>query len=135
MTGTMAVAFRWHDSGEARIRSFANWWATDSGGTHVAGLGDGIAAALNAFARERGLLTGTDPGFEAHQTFAGLTAVIAVTSGELYLEGSARDRLGTPMVRGRVAEAVGEHLGGWLSAHPGQGEAVVRWLLRSRHGG
>ncbi|MER6399289.1 hypothetical protein ABT263_25070 [Kitasatospora sp. NPDC001603] len=52
MEGTAEVALRWHDSHEERIASYANSLPTTSGGTHELGFRDGLAAAVNTYARE-----------------------------------------------------------------------------------
>ncbi|MFE9404989.1 hypothetical protein ACFYNY_25185 [Streptomyces sp. NPDC006530] len=41
-------------------------------------VGDGLAAAVNAYAREQQLLTPSDPDFTPTQLGAGLTAVVSV---------------------------------------------------------
>lgn len=57
MAGTLEVALRWRGTGEERVRSFANSRPTLGGGSHETGFGDGLAAAVNAYARGQRLLT------------------------------------------------------------------------------
>ncbi|MBD0672926.1 DNA gyrase subunit B [Streptomyces sp. CBMA156] len=130
MAGTMEVALRWRDAPDERIRSFANCHPTPRGGTHEAGFRDGVAAALNAHARRRDLLGAADPGLTARQAGAGLTAVVSVKLDRPEFHGSTRDVLGDDTVRGCVGQAVREHLGAWLEAHPEQAAAVVRQAAR-----
>ncbi|MER5408525.1 hypothetical protein [Streptomyces sp. NPDC002769] len=61
MAGTMEVALLWNGSREERMRGFVNSLATAQGRTHVDGFRDGVAAAVTAYARERGLLAAADP--------------------------------------------------------------------------
>ncbi|MFG2914856.1 ATP-binding protein [Kitasatospora sp. NPDC048298] len=123
MAGTLEVALRWRDGGEERVRGFANSHPT-TGGSHETGLREGVAAALDAYARRR-LLPAPPVG-------AGLTAVVSVKLDDPKFEGSTRSVLGNAAVRGCVAEAVREHLGAWLEEHPEQAAVVVG---RARPGG
>ncbi|MFE2911746.1 DNA gyrase subunit B [Kitasatospora indigofera] len=130
MAGTLEVALRWRGSGEERLRSFANSRPTPGGGTHESGFRDGLAAAVNAYAREQRLLTEADPGLDAERIGEGLTAVVSVKLDDPWFEGPIRDRLGNDPVRACVEEAVREHLGKWLAEHPEQAAAVVGRIVR-----
>ncbi|WP_406300356.1 ATP-binding protein [Embleya sp. NBC_00888] len=130
MAGRMEVAFRWRGPGEERIRSFANSRPTSCGGTHVNGLRDGLAAAVNAYARARQLLTATDPDLGIDRIGEGLTAVVSVKLDHPEFEGSTRGVLGNAEVRACVAQAVREHLARWLEEHPEQAAALIDRILR-----
>ncbi|MFF3091379.1 DNA gyrase subunit B [Streptomyces nojiriensis] len=131
MAGTMEVALRWCGSREERVRSFVNSMATPYGGTHEAGLREGAAAALDAYARARGLLTAVEPGLGADRIGEGLTAVVSVKLDRPEFVGATRGALGNSPVRACVGEAVREHLGAWLEQHPEQAEAVITRILRA----
>ncbi|MGW1998578.1 ATP-binding protein [Embleya sp. NPDC001921] len=130
MAGTMEVAFRWRGAGEERIRSFANSRPTSCGGTHAEGLRDGLAAAVNAYARERRLRTATDPDLGTDRIGEGLTAVVSVKLDHPEFEGSTRGVLGNAEVRACVAQAVREHLASWLEEHPEQAAALIDRILQ-----
>ncbi|MFD7584028.1 ATP-binding protein [Kitasatospora sp. NPDC059811] len=125
MEGSVEVAFRWCDSREERVASYANSRPTTYGGTHELGFRDGLAAALNAHAREQQLLTPSDPDLTSAQLGAGLTAVVSVKLDRPEFEGATRERLGSEPVRACVAEAVREHLAAWLRVNPAQATAVL----------
>lgn len=129
MAGTVEAAWRWRGRGEERIRSFANGRPTPRGGTHEAGLRDGVAAALGAYARKRLLPAAPDPVPTAEQVCAGLTAVVSVKLDRPEFHGSTWDVLGDDTVRVCVARAVRDHLGAWLEQHPEQAAAVVGRLV------
>ncbi|MER6449052.1 ATP-binding protein [Streptomyces venezuelae] len=131
MAGTMEVALRWCGSREEQVRSFVNSMATPYGGTHEAGLRDGVAAALDAYARARGLLTAAEPGLGADRVGEGLTAVVSVKLDRPEFVGATRGELDNAPVRACVGEAVREHLGAWLEQNPEQAEAVVTEILRA----
>ncbi|MGW6842536.1 hypothetical protein [Streptomyces sp. NPDC054958] len=131
MAGTMEVALRWCGSSEKRIRGFANSMATPYGGTHEVGLREGVAAALDAYARGRGLLSAEGPDLDADRIAEGLTAVVSVELDRPEFVGAARRELGNAPVRACVGEAVREHLGTWLEENPEQATAVVGRILQA----
>ncbi|MFD7459314.1 MULTISPECIES: DNA gyrase subunit B [unclassified Streptomyces] len=140
MAGSVEVALRWNDTPTERIRSFANSAPTPDGGSHVVGFHDGMAAAINAFARQRQLLTDPDPDpdpdpnpapdLTADRVGAGLTAVISVKLDRPEYLGSTRGVLGNPAVRDCVAHAVRENVGAWLADAPQPAAAVVSRIVR-----
>ncbi|GGT08258.1 hypothetical protein GCM10010271_08540 [Streptomyces kurssanovii] len=130
MAGTVAVALRWCDSREEQIRTFANSRPTPEGGTHAEGFRDGVAAAVNAFARQRGLLTAADPDLGAHRIGEGLTAVVSVSLDHPEYGGATRARLDNAPARACVGRAVREHLGTWLEARPEQAGTIIGRILQ-----
>ena len=134
MAGTMEVAWRWRDSGQPTIRSFANSRPTTEGGAHLLGFHDGVAAAVNAYARQRGPLTAADPGFSNDQLGKCLTEVISVRLEYPEFEGATRGRLGNRAVRACVRRAVQEHLGSWLEEHPRQAATVIDRMAQEARG-
>ena len=134
MAGTVEVALRWSGSPGERIRSFANSWPT-IGGTHERGFRDGLAAAVTAYARERQLLTATEPDLDADRIGEGLTAVVSVKLDRPEFEGGTRGVLGNAAVRSCVEQAVQEHVGSWLDGHPEQATTVVDRIVRGARRG
>lgn len=125
MEGSGEVALRWGTSGEERVRGFANSAPTPYGGTHVTGFREGAAAAVNAYARRHRLPAAAGPELSANQIGAGLTAVVSVKLDFPEFHGATGGGLGNAAVRDGVAEAVRNHLGSWLEAHPEQASAVI----------
>ncbi|MER6495504.1 ATP-binding protein [Streptomyces griseorubiginosus] len=123
------VALRWSDSREERVRGFANGVPTLGGSTHLLGFRDGLAAAVNAYARERRLLTAADPDPSAHRICQGLTAVVSVKLDRPEFLGATRGTLGNPAARPCVAETVRDHLGTWFAEQPEQAGALVGRFL------
>lgn len=125
MAGMMDIAWRWRGAGQEQIRGFANTRPTPEGGTHLMGFRDGVAGALTAYARERGLLAASDPDISAGAVGAGLTAVVSVKLEYPEFEGCTHGTLGNAEVRGCVRQAVEEHFGAWLADHPQQAAEIL----------
>ncbi|MFJ8948287.1 DNA gyrase subunit B [Streptomyces sp. NPDC102395] len=133
MAGTMEVALMWGGSREERLLSFANSRLTREGGTHVDGFHDGVAAAVTAWARSRGLLTAQDAGPGADRIGEGLTAVVSVKLDRPEFLGPTRGLLGGAEVRACVSQAVREHLGTWFEERPDRAAAIVDRIIRHLH--
>ncbi|MFJ8476986.1 hypothetical protein [Kitasatospora sp. NPDC094011] len=132
MAGAVEVALRWRDTDEERVQGFANSRPTD-GGTHERGFRDGVAAAVNTYARKRRLLAVTDPDLDADRIGVGLTAVVSVKLDVPEFHGAMRDVLGNAAVRACVDQAVREHLGTWLEGHPERAAAVIDRIIHGAH--
>ncbi len=125
IAASVEVAMMWSDTFAGGVRGFANSMPTPAGGSHVAGLREGAAAAINAFARERQLLTNTDTDLGPDRLCDGLTAVVSVKLDRPEFEGATRDFLGNAEVRESVAPAVRDHLIAWLAEDPRLASAVI----------
>ncbi|MFI6941285.1 ATP-binding protein [Streptomyces sp. NPDC050418] len=125
MAGTAEVALRWCTSHEERVRSFANSRPTSEGGSHVAGFREGVADAINTYARKRQLPAAADPDLTSERIGEGLAAVVSVKLDHPQFEGATHGLLGNAEVRTCVREAVREHLGRWLEGHPEEAAAIV----------
>ncbi|MGW6287059.1 hypothetical protein [Streptomyces sp. NPDC055107] len=132
MAGTMEVALLWSGSRPESVRGFANSRATRQGGTHLDGFRDGVAAAVTAYARDRGLLT-EDNTPRADRIDDGLTAVVSVKIDDPEFLGATHELLGNAEVRDCVADAVREHLAGWFEERPEHAAQIVDEILRTAH--
>ncbi len=130
LAGTVEVAFRWCDSREERVRSFANGSPTSGGGTHEAGFRAGLAAAVNAYAREQRLRAAADTDLSTDEIGEGLTAVVSVKLDRPEFLGATRGVLGGAAVHACVADAVREALGTWLYRNPEEAAAVISRIIR-----
>ncbi|MFH7594519.1 DNA gyrase subunit B [Streptomyces racemochromogenes] len=133
MSGSVEVALSWDSAPGEEVRSFANSCPTPWGGTHVEGFRAGLAAAVNAFARERGLLTPTAPDLDAGRVSGGLTAVVSVKLDRVELTGSTRGALANEDVLAPVAQAVREHLRTWLAEDPQLAATVAARVATARN--
>jgi len=101
------LALRWGTGYETVFRSFVNIIATPKGGSHQLGFEQGLLKFLRAQVEQnaRRLKVGTDK-LEKEDALAGLTAVLTVRLPEPQFEGQTKEVLGTPAVRGIVANVV-----------------------------
>ncbi len=126
----MEVAFRWRSTKDEQIRTFANGRPTLAASTHDLGFRDGVAAAVNAYVREKQRqLAVSDPDLHADRIAEGLTAVVSVKLDHPEFVGATRGALGNTAVRACVEEATRQHLGRWLREHPKRAEAVLDRIL------
>ena len=102
---TLDLALQWTWGWSEDLHAWVNGIATPQGGTHVEGMKAGIAEALNAHARARGLLERGDtlPGLDLRE---GLTAVLSVRMEEPAFEGQTKTALRTPSARSSVERVV-----------------------------
>ncbi|AVV44525.1 DNA gyrase subunit B [Streptomyces sp. P3] len=131
MAGAMEVALVWQGSGEDRVRGFANSRPTFEGGAHLDGFRDGLATAVTAYGRARGLLTAVAADVGADGIWDGVTAVVSVKLDHPEFLGATRTLLGGTEVRACVREAVRDHVGTWLDAHPEDAARIVDRINRS----
>jgi DNA gyrase subunit B len=89
-----------------------------------------MVAAVTAYARERRLLTATDPDLDTDRIGEGLTAVVSVKLDDPEFEGSTRGWLGNAAVRACVAQAVQDHFGRWLEEHPAWAAAFIDQVIQ-----
>jgi len=132
MAGTMEVALLWTGSRQERMVGFANSRATREGGTHLDGFRDGVAAAVIAYARERGLpAADLDPRDD--RICRSLTAVVSVKLDHPQFLGATCGLLGNTEVRNCVGEAVREHLRNWFEEDPERAAEFVDRIVRGIH--
>ncbi|MGC0421793.1 DNA gyrase/topoisomerase IV subunit B [Embleya sp. AB8] len=96
----------------------------------MAGFRDGMVAAINAYAREQGLLSSADPDLDVDRIAAGLTAVVSVKLDRPEFHGATRDMPAGAVVHTCVEDTVREHLGTWPADHPQWAAAVVGRISR-----
>ncbi len=132
IAGSVEVALSWGSDHGEEVRGFANSSPTPCGGTHVAGFRAGLAAAVAAFARERGPVSPADPGLDAAQGSGGLTAVVSVKLDRPEFTGATHGGLGNDGVRDRVADAVREHLGARPAEEPQPAATVTDRVTAAR---
>ena len=125
---TMLVAdivVQYTDGYNETIFSFANNINTVEGGTHLSGFKSALTRTINYYARQAKLIKDKDSNPSGDDLREGLTAIVSVKVPEPQFEGQTKTKLGNSEVEGFVAQAVNEHLGGWLEENPTEARRVV----------
>uniref|UniRef100_A0A0G4G7C4 DNA topoisomerase 2 n=1 Tax=Chromera velia CCMP2878 TaxID=1169474 RepID=A0A0G4G7C4_9ALVE len=130
------VALRWSsDVYRENVISFCNNIRTRDGGTHVEGVRQAVAKAVNAGLRkaakdkERESKWKALPGEFIRE---GLTAVVAVRVPNAEFEGQTKNRLGSVQVRPVVDALVNEKLSEFFEWNPVELQAVNQRALQSQ---
>jgi DNA gyrase subunit B/topoisomerase-4 subunit B len=118
------VTLQWTEAPREELHSFANGIPTKDGGTHEAGLREGVAAAvLNWLEVHDAVPRGVE--VKRGDTREGLVAVVSVFLAEPQFQGQTKDRLNNPEVRGVVQALARKEVERTLHANSGLAGAVA----------
>ncbi|MBW6517576.1 MAG: DNA topoisomerase (ATP-hydrolyzing) subunit B [ANME-2 cluster archaeon] len=118
------IAIQYNDSYTETVFSFANNINTHEGGTHLSGFKAALTRAVNDYARDRGLVKGSEK-LSGEDIREGLTAIISVKLTEPQFEGQTKTKLGNSDVKGIVETLVGEGLREFLEEHPKEADTII----------
>lgn len=104
------LSMQWHANDAPVLHSFVNLERSDSHGTHVDGLIDGITAFFGRGRRQH--------------LVSGVVAAVAVVLSDVTWGNPRHGRLDSPHARAPVAEATRIALTAWADAHPGAATAL-----------
>lgn len=119
------VALQYTDSFQEMVLSFANNIHTIEGGTHLTGFRTALTRTLNDYARKSGLVKEKDGNLTAEDVKEGLSAIISVKLVDPQFEGQTKTKLGTPEMRGLVAQVVNEAFSEFLEEHPRDARGIM----------
>lgn len=127
-------SFQYNDGYSETILSFVNNVRTKDGGTHEVGMKTALTKAFNEYARKVGLLKEKDKNLEGSDVREGLTAVLSLRIPEevLQFEGQTKDKLGTPIARSVVENAINEQLGFYLAENGEIAQELLRKAIKAR---
>ncbi|MFE4589267.1 methyltransferase domain-containing protein [Streptomyces laurentii] len=124
------LAFQWTEGYAEEIRAFVNGVRTDQGGAHVDGLRVALAAAINRYATERGLLDPrTGERINTVDILEGLTAIVSLRMDDPRFDGQTKKRLQSPEAGRFVQERAEAEFGRRLAADDELGRRVVARAL------
>lgn len=124
------IALRWDSGYDTITRSFVNVIATPKGGTHVAGLEQGLLKTIRAqVAANARRLKMNNEKVEKDDVLEGLTVVTTVRLAEPQFEGQTKEVLGTSPVRQIVAGVVERELTAWLTSTKRERKATAGAVL------
>ncbi|WP_042507952.1 DNA gyrase/topoisomerase IV subunit B [Tropheryma whipplei] len=105
------IALAWRNDFETHINSFVNVIETPKGGTHYSGFEQALLKTIrNAVSSQSRYLKSGNNRPEREDVFSGLTALVSVKLPEPQFEGQTKEVLGTPAVKGIVANIVADNL-------------------------
>ncbi|MGP6192562.1 MAG: DNA topoisomerase (ATP-hydrolyzing) subunit B [Vulcanimicrobiaceae bacterium] len=126
------AAMQWADTYSEAIFAYANNINTTEGGMHLIGFRTAVGAAVNAYARKRGILKESDPTLSTDDCLEGLTAVVSVKLEEPQFEGQTKTKLGNARVRGIVYGLVNERLDFFFEENPKFARAIVDKCMQAQ---
>lgn len=128
------LAYQYNDGYSENVLSFVNNVRTKDGGTHEVGMKASMTKAYNEYARKVGLLKEKDKNLEGSDFREGLAAVLSIRVPEhlLQFEGQTKEKLGTPLARNAVDNAVGEQMGYYLLENSEMSQQLIRKAIKAR---
>jgi topoisomerase-4 subunit B len=119
----------WTEEGPLARESFVNLIPTPAGGTHEAGLRDGVFNALRAFIDAHSLLP---KGIKLlpEDAFARLSFVLSAKVLDPQFQGQIKERLNSRDALRLVASFVRPQLEFWLNQHPDLGRKLADLVIR-----
>jgi DNA gyrase subunit B/topoisomerase-4 subunit B len=126
------VALAWTDATDERLRSYVNGIHTSQGGTHEAGLRQGVARALRDYMTTHDVKT---PGVKIgnEDIREGLIAIISIFLFEPQFQGQTKAKLNNPEVQGEVESGLKPALERWLTENKSIADAIIaRIVLAAR---
>ena len=126
-TGRVEWAVAWPDDAEPYAASYCNTVPTPEGGSHEAGLRNGLTRALRAY----GELTSNKRAAQitADDVCGGAVTLLSVFLPNPQFQGQTKERLVNPEATRLVETAVKSHLDHWLSGDPETANALLGALI------
>ena len=124
------VALQWTEATAERVESFANGIPTHDGGTHEAGLREGVAAAMMNYLESRDAIP---RGVEIKRSDIreGLVGVISVFMAEPQFQGQTKDKLNNAEIRSLVAALVRKEVVRYMHSNQSAGNAVAMRIIQA----
>ncbi|MCD7776692.1 MAG: DNA topoisomerase (ATP-hydrolyzing) subunit B [Firmicutes bacterium] len=122
---TAEVAFRFNDSYNETILTFANNMSTIEGGTHEVGFKTGITKVFNDYARKNEILKGDDKNLTGEDVREGITAVVSVKLEDAQFESQTKAKLGNSEVRTFVDGLITRKLTEYLEKNPSTAKVIL----------
>ncbi len=123
-------AIAWTEDGATIRESYVNLIHTPAGGTHEAGLRDGVFGAIKSYIEHHGLLPkGTK--LTAEDVFTRLSFVLSVKALEPQFQGQTKERLSSRDALRLVSSMVRDPLELWLNEHRDQAKLIAEIAIKT----
>jgi topoisomerase-4 subunit B len=119
----------WTDEGTPIRESYVNLIPTPAGGTHEAGLRDGLFNAVRVFIEAHGLLP-KGVKLLPEDVFARSSFVLSAKVLDPQFQGQIKERLNSRDALRLVASFVRPQLEFWLNQHPNEGRQLAELVIR-----
>jgi len=126
------IAMQYNDSYVETIHAFANNINTHEGGTHLSGFKAALTRVANDYARNNGLLKGTEK-LSGEDVREGLTCVISVKLRNPQFEGQTKTKLGNSEVKGITESMVGDGLSEFFEENPATAKTILEKSIQASH--
>ena len=130
--GRLELALGWTEAPREDFRGYVNGIPTNSGGSHEAGLREGVAKAVRNYLETHSLIP-RGLTIAADDVREGVLAILSAFLPNPQFQGQTKDRLNNPEVRAPVENAVRLGLEKWLHQSPTAAERICsRVVLAAR---
>ena len=124
------IALQWTESTREQLESFANGIPTQHGGTHEAGMREGVRAAMmNYLEAHDAIPRGLE--IKPSDVREGLTAAISVFLAEPQFQGQTKDKLNNAEIRTQVSALVRQEVEHYMHTHQTTGNSVAMRIIQS----
>jgi topoisomerase-4 subunit B len=119
----------WTEEGAVTRESYVNLIPTPAGGTHEAGLREGLFGAVRAFVDAHGLLP-KGVKLLPEDVFARASFVLSAKVLDPQFQGQIKERLNSRDALRLVSSCVRPQFEFWLNQHPNEGRALAELVIR-----
>ncbi len=119
----------WSDAGNLLRESYVNLIPTPAGGTHEAGLREGLFQAVKSFIELHGLLP-KSMRLLPEDVFARASFVLSAKVLDPQFQGQIKERLNSKEAVRLVASCIRPALELWLNQHVDHGRKLAEWVIR-----
>ncbi|MFI3325092.1 MAG: DNA topoisomerase (ATP-hydrolyzing) subunit B [Clostridia bacterium] len=121
---TAEIAFKYTDSYNEVMYSFANNIHTVDGGTHEDGFKRALTNVMNKYARKYNILKEADKNLSGEDVREGITCIISVKVKEAQFEGQTKAKLGNTEVSTLVSGMITNHFMTYLEENPAVARSI-----------
>ncbi|MFA5624649.1 MAG: DNA topoisomerase IV subunit B [Bradymonadales bacterium] len=126
--GRVDIAVCWCEGSKESLASFVNAIPTPDGGTHEAGLREGVQRALKTYMDNHDLVP-RGVNITSEDTREGFFAAISLFMSNPQFQGQTKGRLGNPEVRSWISNAVKNELELYLNLHPKSSQEIAAKIV------
>lgn len=126
------IALQYNKGYNEDVIGLVNSIKTPDGGTHVTGLKNGIAKALNDFAREKKYLKEGEAGLAGPDLREGLMAIVSVKFSRPEMEGQTKTKLGTSFINNMVYKLITEEMEKYIKKNDKAAREIISKALTAR---